>query len=133
MLLTLLKKTTPKSAWNFLTKTHEVSKEDLKNYFGESVNVNFFKTAKFKKDEFKEDKNKLITFYNSKGYRDARIITDSIYDADANEINIDIKVEEGLVKVSVYGSGFKGYPYFSIHDVVVSFDEEENKFNIKIE
>lgn len=91
----ILRKTTPKSAWTFLTKSHTVTKEDIKNYFGESVNVNFFKTSKFKKTEFKEDKEKLITYYNSKGYRDARIISDSIYNADDNEINIDLKVEEG--------------------------------------
>jgi outer membrane protein insertion porin family len=91
----MVKSTTPKSAWNFLTKTKETSFDDVKNYFGESVNVNFFKSSKFMKDEFKADKTKLITYYNSKGYRDARVISDSIYDARANEINIDISVEEG--------------------------------------
>lgn len=90
-----LKSTTPKRFWNFFTKRHEVSFDDLKVYLGEKVNVNFFKSSKFKKDEFKTDKNSLVTYYNSKGYRDARIISDSIYDAGANEINIDIKVEEG--------------------------------------
>lgn len=90
-----LKTARPKNAWDFLTKSHTVSGKDLKDYFDESVNVNFFKSSKFKKAEFKEDKNKLITYYNSKGYRDARIISDSIYDADANEININIKIEEG--------------------------------------
>lgn len=91
----MVKSTTPKSAWNFLTKTKETSFDDIKDYFGESVNVNFFKTSKFMKDEFKEDKTKLITYYNSKGFRDARVISDSIYDARANEINIDISIEEG--------------------------------------
>jgi outer membrane protein insertion porin family len=90
-----LKTAKPKNAWNFLTKTHEVSGKDIKDYFGESVNVNFFKTSKFKKDEFKADKSKLITYYNSRGYRDARIISDSIYEAGANEINIHLNVEEG--------------------------------------
>ncbi len=91
----ILKNASFKSAWTFLTKSYVVTEEDLKNYLGESVNVNFFKTSKFKNDEYKEDKIKLVTYYNSKGYRDARIISDSIYDADANEININIKIEEG--------------------------------------
>ena len=90
-----LKTARPKNAWQFLTKSHEVSGKDIKDYFDESVNVNFFKSSKFKKAEFKEDKNKLITYYNSKGYRDARVISDSIYDAGANEININLKIEEG--------------------------------------
>lgn len=91
----MVKSATPKSAWNFLTKTKETSFDDIKDYFGESVNINFFKSSKFMKDEFKEDKTKLITYYNSKGFRDARVISDSIYDARANEINIDISIEEG--------------------------------------
>ncbi|MCK5705290.1 MAG: outer membrane protein assembly factor BamA, partial [Cyclobacteriaceae bacterium] len=91
----VIKNSSGKSVWNFFTKKHDVSFEDINNYLGESVNVNFFKTSKFKKDEFKDDKTKLVTYYNSKGYRDARIISDSIYDADANEINIKIKIEEG--------------------------------------
>ena len=90
-----IKTARPKNAWEFLTNSHEVTGQDIKEYLGESVNVNFFKSSKFKKNEFKEDKNKLITYYNSKGYRDARVISDSIYDAAANEINIDIKIEEG--------------------------------------
>ena len=93
--LKIVRDVTPKSAWRFLTRTKTTSIEDVKAYLGESVNVNFFKTSKFLKDEFKEDKNKLITYYNSKGYRDARIISDSIYDAAANEINIDMNVVEG--------------------------------------
>ncbi|MDZ7604814.1 MAG: POTRA domain-containing protein [Cyclobacteriaceae bacterium] len=91
----MAKKTTPKSTWNFLTNPNRSSMEDIKAYLGESVNVNFFKPSKFKKTEFKADKEKLIEYYNSKGYRDARVISDSIYSTTDNEININIKVEEG--------------------------------------
>jgi outer membrane protein insertion porin family len=91
----MAKNTTPKRAWKWLTSSKETSMDDIKNYLGESVNVNFFKSSKFLRDEFKEDKKKLVAYYNSKGYRDARVITDSIHDSRANEINIDIDVEEG--------------------------------------
>lgn len=91
----MAKKTTPKSTWNFLTNPNRTGMDDIKAYLGESVNVNFFKPSKFKRNEFKTDKEKLITYYNSKGYRDARVISDSIYSAADNEININIKVEEG--------------------------------------
>ena len=37
-----------------------------------------------------------LPFYNSKGYRDARILKDSIYKVSPNKINIDITVEEGI-------------------------------------
>ena len=43
------------------------------DYFGEHVNVNFFKSSKLVQSDYEEDKTALIDFYNSKGYRDAEI------------------------------------------------------------
>jgi len=86
---------TPAKAFNWLTKTHEVEKEAVKEYFSEKVNVNFFKTSKFDRHKYKDDKQKVVDFYNSKGYRDAEIIEDSVYSISDNEINIDIHVKEG--------------------------------------
>ena len=43
-----------------------------------------------------EDKANLISKYNCTGYRDARIIKDSISKNPDNTINIDIWVEEGV-------------------------------------
>ncbi|MEO1051369.1 MAG: POTRA domain-containing protein, partial [Bacteroidota bacterium] len=37
----------------------------------------------------------LIAYYNAKGYRYARIVSDTIYDHDRRSIDVDIKVEEG--------------------------------------
>ena len=43
------------------------------------VNWNIFKASKFIKNDYKEDKNSLITFYNENGYRDAKILRDSLF------------------------------------------------------
>ncbi len=59
------------------------------------VSINFFKSNKFKESEFENDKENLLDFYNSKGYRNANIINDSIYDINKKRIGIDIAVEEG--------------------------------------
>jgi len=61
---------------------------------------NFFKTKKFLQEEYKNDKKKLIDKYNEKGYRDAIIERDSIYQVlvgkkDKPRVNIDIELEEG--------------------------------------
>ncbi len=85
-----------KKVKNFLFKTREVSWTDVKGYFNENIKLNFFRTSKFKKDEYEEDKKSLISFYNSKGFRDARIIEDSIYRVSPNKINIELTVEEGI-------------------------------------
>jgi outer membrane protein insertion porin family len=61
---------------------------------------NFFKTKKFLQEEYKSDKKKLIDKYNEKGFRDAIIERDSIYQVnvgkkDKPKVNIDIELEEG--------------------------------------
>jgi len=86
---------TPRKAFNLLTKRKDANFEDIRGYLYDNVKLNFFKTSKFVADEYKADKEKIIEFYNSKGYRDAQIVRDSIYFADNNSINIDIEIDEG--------------------------------------
>jgi len=57
--------------------------------------LNFFKPSKFIEDSFEEDKTLVLAKYNSKGYRDAEIIVDSIYNVSLGLIAIDIKIYEG--------------------------------------
>ena len=57
--------------------------------------INFFKGSKFIKDDYKEDKEKIITAYYSKGHRDAKIIKDSVYVINNKRIGIYINIEEG--------------------------------------
>ncbi len=57
--------------------------------------INFFRSTKLKEEEYEEDKNLLIDFYNSKGYRNATILSDSIYDIDEKHIGIKLDVSEG--------------------------------------
>ncbi len=56
---------------------------------------NFFRTKKFNESEYKNDKANLISTFNEFGYRDAKIISDSIYYITENRLGIDLKVEEG--------------------------------------
>lgn len=85
----------PKNFFHFLTNKKETSWKELKGYLGEQVNVNVFKSAKFIREDFEEDKASLISFYNSKGYRDAEIISDTVYSIDKKYLNIDITVDPG--------------------------------------
>ncbi|MFI3323479.1 MAG: POTRA domain-containing protein [Rikenellaceae bacterium] len=56
---------------------------------------NIFNGTKLKEDEFEADKDYLIDFYNSHGYRNATIVSDTIYDINSERIGIRIKVSEG--------------------------------------
>jgi outer membrane protein insertion porin family len=54
------------------------------------------KSSKFIKEKYEADLVKVIDSYKEKGYRDARIISDSVaYNTDLKAIKIKIKVEEG--------------------------------------
>jgi outer membrane protein insertion porin family len=41
--------------------------------------------------EDEEDKKKVIEFYNTKGYRDARIVSDTVYKIDGQDLVVNIK------------------------------------------
>lgn len=56
---------------------------------------NFLRSTNFVPENYEADKENLITKYNELGYRDARIISDTVYKAENNKVNIDIKLEEG--------------------------------------
>ena len=54
----------------------------------------FWKRSKYIEADFEEDIKKLLDFYKEKGYRDSRIISDSII-IDNNKIDVVIKIQEG--------------------------------------
>jgi outer membrane protein insertion porin family len=54
-----------------------------------------FKNSKFNQTAFKRDKNNVINKYNEFGFRDSRIVRDSVYLINKNNIGIDIEVDEG--------------------------------------
>ena len=56
---------------------------------------NFFKSKKFDPKEYPNDKKLLISAFNEAGYRDARIVKDSLYEIEPGRLGIDITVEEG--------------------------------------
>lgn len=54
-----------------------------------------FKASKYIRADFEEDKKSILAKYNEAGYRDARIIYDSIAANDESTINLKMKIEEG--------------------------------------
>ena len=52
-------------------------------------------SAKFDRQKFGEDKESLLEYYNSLGFRDALIEKDTVYYNKAGNINIDLKINEG--------------------------------------
>ena len=56
---------------------------------------NFFSSKKFNEKEYPNDLKNLLSAFNEAGFRDARIVRDSIYYVEPGRLAIDIEVEEG--------------------------------------
>ncbi|HIY77292.1 MAG TPA: outer membrane protein assembly factor BamA [Candidatus Sphingobacterium stercorigallinarum] len=54
-----------------------------------------FGPGKFKEDKYEEAKTNLVAKMQDRGYRDAQIVSDSIWRYDNNEIAIDMEIYEG--------------------------------------
>ncbi|WP_300799035.1 POTRA domain-containing protein [uncultured Alistipes sp.] len=57
--------------------------------------LNIFKGTKLNETDYEADKELLIDFYNSKGFRNANILRDSIYRINEKRLGIDLEVSEG--------------------------------------
>jgi len=67
----------------------------IEEYFYENYRPRIFKASRYKEADFKDDKQKVIDKYNSKGYRDAIIVRDSVYRIDDRNLGIDLVIDEG--------------------------------------
>ena len=56
---------------------------------------NFFSSKKFQEKEYENDKRALLTAFNEAGYRDARIVKDTMYYIEPNRLQIDFEIDEG--------------------------------------
>ena len=67
----------------------------VEEYFYDNYRPRIFKSSRFLESNFEADKKLIVEKYNSKGYRDARIVSDSVYMIDDKNMGIDLVVEEG--------------------------------------
>ncbi len=67
----------------------------IANAFTDDIRPRVFKSSRLIDDDFTKDKQNLIGKYNEHGYRDARIVKDSVYRVDDNYVSIDLQIEEG--------------------------------------
>ncbi len=56
---------------------------------------NLFKQKKFVEQDYEDDLNRIIQKYNEKGYRDAKILKDSVASYDEKTVDVFITLEEG--------------------------------------
>ncbi len=103
------KETKEKSYFKPFLDLDTLSRNIIRNIFGDirsipnhalkyvqnHIKLRIFKSSKFLQENFEADKEMLIAKYNQKGFRDARIMRDSIYDDGTSRISIDLELSEG--------------------------------------
>jgi outer membrane protein insertion porin family len=66
----------------------------IESYFAENYRIRILKSSKFIENNYEEDKKLIIAKYNSKGYRDAKVLSDSTW-FDGEQLQIKLHVFEG--------------------------------------
>lgn len=57
--------------------------------------INLFKQKKFVESDYRDDLNRILSKYNEMGYRDAKILADSVVPHDEKTVDVHITLEEG--------------------------------------
>lgn len=65
--------------------------EELDPYF----RFKLFSSAKFNENKYTEDKEKVISYYNTQGYRDAVLVRDTTYKSLNGGVNVSLELSEG--------------------------------------
>lgn len=91
-----------------LKKTHDVQYAK-KMYFW---TPGFWKRSKYIENDFDEDLDALITYYNELGYRDARVISDTVYTVRAEQLSISEKKKAKQDRLRVNIDIYEGRKFY---------------------
>lgn len=72
-----------------------LSINSIRNFVADRVQIRIFNTSRYLEDNLIADKKAVIALYNSKGYRDARIVKEDVYYVDDSNLRIDLTIDEG--------------------------------------
>ncbi|MDE6207991.1 MAG: outer membrane protein assembly factor BamA [Muribaculaceae bacterium] len=57
--------------------------------------LKIFSQKKFVESDYQDDLNRILEKYNEKGYRDARIVADSVVEYNENTVDVHLTIDEG--------------------------------------
>ena len=72
----------------------------------------FWKKSRYIENDFREDLDKVVAYYNEQGFRDARIVSDTVWDVPQSEMtgNDKKKAKQDLLKIKV--NVYEGQRFF---------------------
>jgi len=80
---------------DFIKDMGFLSPTKTKNFLDPYFRFKLFANAKFDRKKYEEDRDKILDYYNSLGYRDAQIIADTQYYNKEDNLQVDLKIDEG--------------------------------------
>ena len=86
-----------------MEKTHDV------HYFWK---LRFWTKAFWKKSRYIEDLDKVIAYYNEEGFRDARVVMDTVWNVPQNELKISDKQKQKQERVKVKVQMYEGSRFY---------------------
>ncbi len=97
----------PMTFGEFLSKRGYLSFTGMKEFLDPYFRFKLFSSAKFNAQKYADDKEKVLEYYNSLGFRDAAIVADTQVAIKNGNLNVELKVSEG--KKYYFGNiGWKG-------------------------
>lgn len=95
VLVNTLKMLNPVNLAHFLTHKDKATPQEFRDQVSQYTKINVFKATKYVPEEYKNDKNAVVEFYNSKGYRDAEILFDTVFSDNPKYLTVVLKIDEG--------------------------------------
>ena len=72
----------------------------------------FWSRSKYREFELSDDLDKVVAYYNELGYRDARIVKDTVWNVKPEDLNISESKKKKQDRVKIKVNVFEGRPYF---------------------
>ncbi|MBE6250757.1 MAG: outer membrane protein assembly factor BamA [Bacteroidales bacterium] len=82
---------------------------------------NIFSSKKFHEKEYDNDKRAMLSVFNEAGYRDARIVRDTMYYIEPDRLQIDFEIEEGKKYYfrDITWTGNSVYPAEALNEILM--------------
>jgi outer membrane protein insertion porin family len=83
-------------SWNtFVKEKGFLHLSKIRDFLDPWARFKFFSSAKFDQKKYEEDKERVLSYYNTQGFRDAIIDKDSVYYNAKGNLIVELKVNEG--------------------------------------
>ena len=79
---------------NLFGSKYGISLKDLTKFITDNAKINLLKSSKYITSELENDKDNLISFYQSKGYRDIKILDEKI-SRDGDYVDLELTLDPG--------------------------------------